>query len=423
MDLTNWAGNYTYRAEKLHAPANLDELRRIVHSSRQLRAIGTRHCFNRIADTTAALVSLEHFKRIEEPDRANNAVTLQAGVTCAELCRFLHERGFAIQNTASLLQVSVLGAIMTATHGSGDPIRNLSNLLRAMTIVSADGTVRTLSRETEGERFNGMVVSLGALGVVVDLTIDIVPGFQMAQVVYENLPFDALRSNFNAITASGYSVSLFTDWQSDCINQVWVKRKEHNGRASFDPTFFGAISATRKLHPIASMSAENCTPQLATRVASFMCLPHFVPDGTPSAGVELQAEYFVPRARALQAIDAVSNLRTQIAPLILISEIRTVAADNLWLSPCYRQDSVGIHFTLRRDQPSVERLLMRVESALAPFQPRPHWGKLFCIAPRELQSRYERLDDFRQLADTFDPEKKFRNEFLSTNVFQAGPRA
>jgi xylitol oxidase len=138
---------------------------------------------------------------------------------------------------------------------------------------------------------------------------------------------------------------------------------------------------------------------------------------TPSSGEELQSEYFVPKRHAMEAIAAISKLNKLINPHLLISEIRTIAADNLWMSPCYHQDSVAVHFTWKQNWPEVQQLLPVIEQALAPFQAKPHWGKLFTMSPRVLQAGYEKLPDFKKLMAEYDPHGKFRNKFLDYNLY------
>ena len=240
----------------------------------------------------------------------------------------------------------------------------------------------------------------------------------MRQYVYENLPLAEVKNHFDAIQASAYSVSLFTDWQNERIGEVWIKSRDEEGRAFNEtPEFFGAKRATKNLHPIAELSAENCTEQMGVPGPWYERLPHFRMGFMPSAGRELQSEYFVPRQHAVEAILAVERLRDQVSPHLMISEIRTIAADNLWLSPCYEQPCVSIHFTWKQDWPAVRKLLPVIEKELAPFKARPHWGKLFTMSSEELKSIYKKLPDFIQLSKKYDPQGKFRNEFLSTNVF------
>jgi alditol oxidase len=319
-----------------------------------------------------------------------------------------------------LPHISIAGSCSTATHGSGEKNRNLSSAVSALELVTASGDIVKLSHEKDADTFHGAVVGLGALGVITRVTLDVQPKFLMRQYVYENLPFDQLTNHFDAIESAAYSVSLFTDWQNRRFSEVWLKTRNEPGHTfEAQPEFFGATAAKKNLHPIVELSAENCTEQLGVPGPWYERLPHFRMGFTPSAGTELQSEFFVPRKNAVEAILAVERLRDQITPHLLITEIRTIAADNLWMSPCYKQDSVAIHFTWKQDWPAVSKVLRVIEKELSPFNVRPHWGKLFTISPTVLQSRYERLPDFIKLAKHFDPEGKFRNDFLNTNIFNA----
>jgi xylitol oxidase len=418
--MQNWARNYRYAAAVIHRPRTLEELSACVARSTRVRALGTRHSFNDIADAGAdgELVSLEHFTGIGEPDRERRRVTVGAGVTYAQLCCELHRAGFALHNLASLPHIGVAGACATATHGSGDRLGNLATAVGAMRIVTADGAVRDLSRERDGERFNGMVVSLGGLGVVTQLTLDFVPAFDVRQYVYEGLPLDRLEQHFDAITSAADSVSLFTDWHGPRFNQVWLKQRM-SGVAHPEPPrdFLGATPAGADRHPIDTMPAENCTPQMGVPGPWHERLPHFRAEHTPSSGEELQSEYFVPRHHALAALRAVYALRDRIAPLLQICEVRTIAADALWMSPCYHRASVSIHFTWKKQPSEVAELLPRLEAQLAPFGARPHWGKLFMMKVDRLAGLYPRFDDFRELLRAHDPGGKFRNAFLERCVF------
>jgi len=345
-------------------------------------------------------------------------VTVAAGVTYGKLCPYLHAKGFALHNLASLPHISVAGACSTATHGSGEKNGNLATAVSALEFVTAAGDVMKLSRQNDGETFLGSVVGLGALGVITNVTLDVQPTFLMRQYVYENLPLRQMQDHFDAIESGAYSVSLFTDWQKQRINEVWLKSRIEPGQEfRATPEFFGAKLSTRNLHPIAELSAENCTEQMGVPGPWYERLPHFRMGFTPSAGKELQTEYFVPRRHAVDAILAVERLRDQVTPHLMISEIRTIAADNFWMSPCRNQPSVAIHFTWKQDWPAVRALLPIIERELAPFHVRPHWGKLFTISPEHLKASYEKLPEFFQLAKKFDPDGKFRNDFLNTNVF------
>lgn len=417
----NWAGNITYGAARLHTPQTIAELQEIVARSERAKALGSRHSFSDVADTMGDLISLDRLDRVIALDKERRTVTIEAGTRYGELSGFLDREGYALHNLASLPHISVVGACATATHGSGDGNRCLATAVTALEMLTASGETMTLSRERDGDIFAGAVVSLGALGVVTTLTLDIVPRYAVSQVVYENLPLASATEHFDAIMASGYSVSLFTDWkQRDAISQVWRKERTPDGARSEafqpEPVWFGAKMASEPRHPISGMPAENCTAQGASPGPWHERLPHFRMDHTPSSGEELQTEYLVPRPQAVEALQAVAEMQERIAPLLQVCEIRSIAADDLWLSPCYGQPCVGIHFTWRKDWPAVRALLPEIEKRLAPFTARPHWGKLFTLPPERLRPLYPRLPDFQKLMRRFDPGSKFRNGFLDRYI-------
>jgi alditol oxidase len=416
--LQNWAGNLEYSTERLYQANSLEEVRAFVKKQSNLKVLGTRHCFNTIADSAHAFLSLKSMGEVVALDPQARTVTVAAGMSYGQLCPHLHSQGFALHNLASLPHISIAGSCSTATHGSGEKNGNLSTAVLALEFVSAAGEVINLSRQKDPDVFPGAVVNLGALGVITKVTLDVQPAFTMRQYVYENLPLSQFKNHFNEIESSAYSVSLFTDWQNQRFSEVWIKSRMDDLQPFASRTeFFGATPATKNLHPIVELSAENCTEQMGIPGPWCERLPHFRMGFTPSAGKELQSEYFVPRRNAIDAILAVERLRDQITPHLLISEIRAIAADNLWLSPCHMQPSVAIHFTWKQEWPSVRKLLPVIEKELAPFGVRPHWGKLFTVSPAQLKSSYPKLPDFLALAQQYDPRGKFRNQFLNTNIF------
>lgn len=415
----NWAGNLSFSAQAQIEPAAASEIQAAIAATAHLKALGSRHSFSTVADTTGTLVSPRFLESEPTLDRAKSEVTVPAGMRYGELAAFLWERGCAVPNLASLPHISVVGACATATHGSGVTLGNLATSVRAFDIITGTGELRHCSPAQDGDRFNGMVVHLGALGVVTSITLQVQPAFQIAQTVYENLPLEALLSNFEEIVSRAYSVSLFTDWRDSCINQVWLKElvgaAKHRDECD---TLFGARRAHTNLHPVTGVSAESCTPQCGVPGPFHMRLPHFKLEHTPSVGDELQTEYFVSRTDAPEAIRRLSQLSTQVHPLVLTSEIRTIAADSLWLSPQYNRDSVGIHFTWRNNLSAVQQILPVIEEVLRDLHPTPHWAKISTISPDEVRSRFSRCDEFQELAREFDPEGKFHNDFLRRYVLR-----
>jgi len=416
--ITNWSGNIIFNTKEISFTQTVAEVQELVQKHKQLKALGSRHCFNRIADSHHYLLSLKELNKVVTLNKEARTVTVEAGIKYGELAPYLHDNGFALPNLASLPHISVAGSIITATHGSGVNNGNLATSVVALEIITADGNIQNFSKAQDEDTFNGLVVNLGAIGIITKVTLTVEPTFKVQQNVYEKLPLKQLKDNFKAIIAAGYSVSLFTDWLTDNINQVWIKsRMEDVGLYNFEPEFYGATAATQNRHPIMEMPAENCTEQMGVPGPWHERLPHFKMGFTPSSGVELQSEYFIPRQHAVEAILSIARLGKQINPHLLISEIRTIAADNLWLSPCYKQSCVALHFTWKQDWPAVSKLLPIIEQELAPFNVRPHWGKLFSIAPDVLASRYEKLPAFKNLVSQFDPNGKFRNEFLNTTIY------
>ena len=416
---TNWAGNYTFHAEHLYEPATVAEVQQLVKTCPKLRALGRGHSFNGIADSLTNQISVKKLDSIVV-NAAEKTVTVGAGVTYGQLAPVIDAKGFAVHNLASLPHVSVVGACATATHGSGSRNGNLSTALSGIEFVAADGSLHTLSRAQDGDRFLGAAVNLGALGVATRATLDLVPSFQVAQSVYENLSFAELEKHLEEIFLSGYSVSLFTDWQGHRATQVWVKRRAEAGApVQFGPEFHGAKLATRKLHPLAGHSAENCTEQLGVAGPWYERLPHFKMNFVPSSGQELQTEYFVPIERGYEAILAVEELRDRITPHLFITELRTIAADELWTSMAYRRPSLAIHFTWKPEWSEVKEVLPLIEAKLAPFDARPHWAKLNTVPASRVRQLYPKLAEFEALVKEYDPGAKFRNQYLETRLYGA----
>ena len=447
MTLRNWSENILFSSARVHMPTTVEALQEIVSDSSKVRVLGARHSFNDAAaidaqvdvdgtqevtgDPSWAYISLENLDTPLELDRERGTVTCSGGITYGELCTRMHSQGVALHNTASLPHITVAGACATGTHGSGDGNGNLSTAVVGLEMVTADGELKSLTIEKDREVFEGSVVALGGLGVVTRMTLAMEPAYSMQQYVYEDLPAAALYENFDEIMSGAYSVSLFPDWQGGMVNQVWFKHRTgrlsgSNGQEPEDPEpvdlvlppeVYGAKAASVHVHPVPDISAEGLTLQMGVPGAWHDRLHHFQIDSTPASGDELQTEYFVPRAHAVPALQAVEALRDSFRSMLWISEIRSVAADRLWLSQSYGTPTIGIHFSWRKNWPAVREVMPLVEEALAPFEVRPHWGKLFSISPEQVQSAYPKMEDFKALLRSTDPDGKFRNGYLDRFVF------
>jgi len=402
----NWAGTYAYRARTLHRPRTLEQLQELVARTPRLHVLGSRHSFNGIGDADE-LVTLDDLPADVAVER--DGVSCGGAVRYGELAEALHAEDLALHNLASLPHISVAGSIATATHGSGDASGNLATAVAALELVTSAGEVVTAARGDED--FDGLVVGLGALGVVTRVTLDVEPAYEMTQRVYEGLTWDALFAHFDEITAAGDSVSVFTLF-GDAAGTVWVKSRADTPRDGL----FGADPATGERHPVPGIDPVHCTRQQGVPGRWSDRLPHFQLGFTPSVGEEIQSEYHVAREHGLAAVEALRALGAAMRPALQVAEIRTVAADRLWLSPQYEQDTVGFHFTWRREPELVDRLVAGLEVALAPYAPRPHWGKVFVAGAATIADRYERLPDFARLASRLDPRGAFRNDWLERHV-------
>jgi xylitol oxidase len=401
----NWAGNYTYRAT-VERPRSVLELQKLVAREPRVRALGSRHSFTDITDTDGVLVSLAELPTAVVVDERSRTARISGRAAYGEVATQLEAAGWALANLASLPHISVAGAVATGTHGSGVANGSLAAAVAELDIVGPDGWLRTVSRGDPD--FGGSVVALGALGIVTSLTLDIEPTYAVRQDVYTGMSWATLGDHFDAVMGDAYSVSLFTRFGDDGIYQAWRKSRGTDAPADF----FGARPATETLHMLAGEAAESVTEQGGVAGRWLDRLPHFRMEFKPSRGEELQSEYLVPRDRALEAIDALRGLRDRVAPLLQTCELRTIAADDHWLSGAYGHDTVGIHFTWFQDEPAVYAVLPAVEEALLPLGARPHWGKCFVATAAQLEPLYPRFTDFRALRDRVDPERTFGNAFL-----------
>jgi xylitol oxidase len=308
----------------------------------------------------------------------------------------------------SLPHINVGGATATGTHGSGDGNQVLSASVRSLRYVGADADVHEVRRGDPD--FDALVVGLGAYGIVVSLTLDIQPSFRMRQDIYTGVSWDAALADYSGITGAGYSVSVFSKWEPESIGYVWIKTRLDDDA---DPVQDGILDGVRAAAGDSPLGAADNVTELAGVPGPWMLrLPHFRLDAQPSFGDEIQTEYFVDRADAADALRAVRALAPDFVEALVITELRTIAADELWLSPAYGRDSLAIHFTWRSDQARVLAALPAIEAALAPFGARPHWGKVHLLDSTTLAARYPRFDDARELFARRDPAGTFRNAAL-----------
>jgi xylitol oxidase len=397
-----------FRPERFVRPRSVEQLRELVAGADRVRVLGTGHSFSEVAATPGLLLSLAELPLVVDVDAAAATARVSAGARFGDLMGPLNDAGLALHNTGSLPHISVAGACATGTHGSGSGNPCLAAAVVELDLVGPDGTLRTVRAGDPG--FDGSVVAMGLLGVMTSLTLRVQPTYDVRQFVYDDLPFDALVSSFDEVLDSAFSVSAFTTFRRPVAETVW--RKQLADAPEAPPTWLGAHLADGPRNPIPDLPADNATQQLGVPGPWHERLPHFRLEFTPSSGDEIQSEYLVPREQGADALRAIDSVRAAIAPAVQVAEVRSAAADELWLSPGYGRPSAGFHFTWVQDDALVSRAVAELEAALADFDARPHWGKVFGASRERVRSLYPRLADFEALAAKHDPAGTFTNEFV-----------
>ena len=407
--MKNWAGNIKFQDSKTLAPESIAEIQNIVRTNSKVKARGTAHCFNTIADTKHVALMLDQMPKEIIVNKKKKSVKVSAGLKYGEVAEELHKNGWALHNLASLPHISIAGAIATGTHGSGTNNGSLATAVKSFDVVLADGSFRNIN-SSDGDLFYGGVIGLGLIGIVVRVELEIQPTFDLGQYVYLGMQRVNFRDNFDEIMNSGYSVSYVTTWQKELAGEVWVKFLE---RRTQPEVLFGSHCATEKLHLLKNHSPEPCNDQLGIMGPWHLRLPHFKMEFTPSSGTELQSEFFVNGAQASSALLALEAISHQISIPLLGSEIRTIASDKFWMSPHYKSDDVGIHFTWKQI-PETFEAVMAIETILEPFQYRPHLGKIYTATPSYISSAFPKFKNFQELISQIDPNNKFGNEMTDS---------
>ena len=403
--MQNWSKNVDFNDRAYLQPESLAELQELVRTNQKIRARGTAHCFNEIANTSSYAINLAKMPKTITVDPEKKSVLVAAGLTYGELAPVLHAQGWALSNMASLPHISIAGSISTGTHGSGIKNQNLANQVLALDLVTAEGELRHIDRANPA--FNALVVGLGLGGIVYQYELKIERTYEIRQVIYPEIPLDVLQRNFDQIMGTAYSVSYFTDWSSAQVGNLWCKFRDNE---VIPESVGGSSQADKKYHPIPSVDPVACTEQLGVAGDWHDRLSHFKLEFTPSVGEEIQSEFFVDRKDASAAIEAVAQLGAEITPLLWITELRTIAADNLWLSGAFERDTLAIHFTWKKTD-AIYPVIEKVEAALRPFNYRPHWGKVFTADAKYLNAAYPKFNEFKALVEALDPTSKFENSF------------
>jgi xylitol oxidase len=423
--LSNWGGNFQFGTINIYYPRSTDEVVNIVKNTQgDIKAVGHRHSFSTIADSDNVLVSTTHLNQILGLDPTVPSVTIEAGIAYTDLGPFLQVYGLGLPNLPTLAEVSVAGAAQTAAHGSGVTHKVLADQIIALKVVLANGTAVTFTKQNNPNEIAAMSVGLGAFGIITEVTLKVEPTAQYAINVFTNMTFDTLVANFDAITSAAYSVQFFFDFSDpEMMKQVWVNTRlddDDNGNATSHlnaTSFYGSVPANGQVSPIDALPSTYLVPQQGVPGDWLNRLVDYRLGLSGYNGEEIQAEYFIPWVNATKAIKALKTVGSIIRPIVYTGLFRTVAADNLWMSHSYNTKTLAIHFTLQPNMTAIAQLLPQVEAVLAPLGAVPHWGKVYYMEPKSFLHRYPKLNDWKNMVKKYDPNGRFRNDFLTKNVF------
>ena len=429
----NWAKTVYYN-HTIHYPKTVEEIQHILQYHAKIRVLGSMHSFNNITklpqEFNGVYISMSNMNQVIKCCRGER-VTIQPGITFGELGEYLHERNFGFHNMASLPHITVGGAISTGTHGAGVFNGNLASHVMQVKLISADGKLRTY-RIGQDPEFQHIPVSFGLAGIIVEIELDIVPDYDIQQCIYENLPFNTIKkSDYKTAFSSAYSFSIFTQWKNRKFTSIWAKYRLRKGRNGNEesimidcPDMNKIKPSSNKVHPLPGGDTSFVSGGIGKnyKEPGYVGLPHFLMEGVPSQGEELQSEYFVSSHMFDVVIEVLFHHfeeNPKLYDLLYVSEMRFVAGDKLTLSPQHvLGSSIGFHFTWKKEFDQVVDALKGIENVLKPYNALPHMGKLFTMTGRELEGKYgqRNLRAFQSFVAPLDPLKKFVNPFLQNLI-------
>lgn len=405
--LANWGGNLAFEQAEVVKPKTISELAEMVRVNK-VRPVGTLHSFSPIAKGEGLLMSTANLAIKPELDSDRSVVRFGAAMRFGELALFLEQNGFALRNMGSLPHISVAGAAATGTHGSGDKNQILSSSLTSFSYLNHEGEL--IKVEKQDPLFEAFRLGLGAYGIWVEAELSIVPSFQIRQDIFLEIPWSYFLEDPSRLTSAGYSVSLFGKWGTSTISQTWVKSEVEDPRAGVPIAAIAPEQNSKR--ELADGVGDNLTEQGGKPGPWLHRLPHFRLDASPSAGNEIQTEYFFTRDKIAHAIEAVHSVAGKINPVLIISEIRSIAQDDAWLSPMRRGDSIALHFTWKNEPELVDIAVQELEKVLAPMEPIPHWGKVHHFTQSDLERAHPMLSKAREQFENADPSGKFSSDYL-----------
>jgi FAD-linked oxidoreductase len=423
----NWAGNQVAHPLSMSTPRSVEDVSRAIKSAQSqqhtVKCVGSGHSFTAAAVTQGHLLTLENLTGIISINRDRHLVKVKAGTTLAVLNELLHAEELALPNLGDIAYQTVAGSISTSTHGTGVTLTGLAGQVRGFTLVNGEGDVIECNDELNSDIFDLGRVSVGALGVITDYTLQTVPAFRL-HAVEKALPLDVVLERIDEFVDTNDHFEFF--WLP---HTPWALTKSNNRtdeplqplpkvRGWIEKTFmenvaFGALCHLGKMRP-------TLIPRLATALPS-SGKREYVNDSykifaSPRIVRFYEMETAIPRASlvpALKEIRAMIDARGYL--LNFPVEVRFTAADDVPLSTAFERESAYIAVHVFKGM-EYEPYFKDVEAILKNYGARPHWGKLHFQNASDLTRQYRRFDDFLALRNRLDPQRVFANAYL-TQVF------
>ena len=418
----NWARTSESQPVKTFFPSTITEVCAIVKAAQEhqktIRVVGAGHSFTKLVETEDWLVSLDRLNGIDEIDETAKTVTVYAGTRLFELGKALGEHGYSQENLGDINVQSIAGALSTGTHGTGLAFGNLSTQVMKLEIVNAHGDVVTLSRELDPNLFHASLVSLGALGIIVKVTLRIIEAPIYKFKSYK-LPYSKLEAQLDELIDSNRHFEFFLFPYSELVQVKTMNltndapqriRFYYFKNVVLENYLFFLVSELCRLFPKTSKFFSRLSAK-GVGSSTISAYSHQL-FATPRLVRFREMEYSIPLQHLRDALrDVRKTIETNNYAVHFPIECRTVKADDIWLSPSYKRDSAYLAFHMYKGMP-YENYFRDMEKIMRKYNGRPHWGKMHCLSKHELQELYPKFNHFLEIRDSFDPNGRFLNRYM-----------
>lgn len=415
----NWAGNVQFTAQSFIQPENETEIAAALLKSEQLRVVGTGHSWSTICTTNQNLLNLDRYNKVLQVDKEKLQVTVQPGIKLWQLNEYIDKQGLALKNLGSIARQSLAGAISTATHGTGIGFQILASQIEKFKLIKPDGDILEIHSEKDKDLFNLSIVNLGALGVISEMTINVVPAYQLHDRTYV-APLQEVIDNLDELVEE---TDHFKLWWFPHVDQAVVYRYTRTQQAANDSRLrqwlmdeFLSVNVYRLLLKAGNINRDWRRNINRTLVKKFIQPLNRIEKSykvfnvlEPPIHREVEWAFDISVAKELLR-EYTSFINASKHRINFIQEIRFTKADEYALSPCYGRNTMWLG-AYNADNFGWEELMSDFESLAIKYKGRPHWGKEFNVSATYLQQQYPNFKKFTTLREQFDPTGKLLNDF------------